>query len=202
MAAIIIVEDGTNVTGSNSYISVADAEAYFANLVMNDSWIANTDADLKTRLLITASKILDSNVDFNGWQAHSNQSMQWPRILARNPDRFSGGYGYGATGGIWWRGFPAEFLSANWNACTIPVPLKEAVCEMARFLLDAKNGNDDRTSDPAGTGISSFEIYQGIKVAFDKADSRPIIPDSIMYMLQRFGQVKSESITNARVVRT
>ena len=46
MAVTLIVEDGTGVTGANTYISLADAETYFDTRLDTGVW----DTDTITRI--------------------------------------------------------------------------------------------------------------------------------------------------------
>lgn len=191
MSAPIIVESGSGSdTSVNSYISLADANTYFAAAVVHADWDAATD-DLKTRLILTAVKILDSCVEFNGFKANILQPLQWPRVEARDPNQYGGAY---------YRR-PDTYLAQYFDSTTVPKGIKDATCEMARFLLQAQNASDDRTADAPGKGIEEFEIFQGLKVKFSKADQRPIIPDALNMMLSDFGVVKSNRAGNARVSR-
>ena len=70
--AIIIVEDGTEVTGSNSYVSVAELDAYVA-----DRGITITATD-KTTLLILSMDWIESKL-FIGNKITETQGLQWPR---------------------------------------------------------------------------------------------------------------------------
>lgn len=191
MAATLIVEDGSGLTNSNAYLCVAEADAFFANHLQNAQWLAVTDADFKARLIITSSRIIDNCVDYKGWKAVIGQAMQWPRILARDENRF---------GGIFWLS-PDSYLSQYFDPTQVPAVLKEAVCEMARFLLAGQLSSDDRMADAPGVGIDSFEIYEGIKVKFNSKSLRPIVPEFVNDILQQFGDVRGTGITFARMQR-
>lgn len=74
MAATIIVEDGTNVTNANSYVSVSDFTAFLdeRNLTLSGSY---DEEDL----LILAMDYVDQ-LEFKGSKRRYDQSLQWPRV--------------------------------------------------------------------------------------------------------------------------
>lgn len=73
MAATIIVEDGTIVTGANSYVSVSDFTTFLdeRNLTLSGSY---DEEDL----LILAMDYVES-LKFKGIKRQYNQGLQWPR---------------------------------------------------------------------------------------------------------------------------
>ena len=83
----------------NSYVSLADAEAYFANRLnssVNGDWtndsagVARTD-DVKKAALITATYRLDEEAFF-GSKSDSAQALKWPRlgVLDEDGNEFDG----------------------------------------------------------------------------------------------------------------
>lgn len=63
--------------GTNSYVTVAEADAYFENRLDAAAW--NTaDDDMKTQALITAVTILD-NMNWAGVAVSESQSLAFPR---------------------------------------------------------------------------------------------------------------------------
>lgn len=190
MSATITVGTGAGESTANSYCSLVEAENFFATILDHAQWDA-ASTDTKNRLLITATRLIDGNFDFKGFKGFVTQALQWPRILARDANEYGGAYFLRA--GI--------SLGQYFDSTTIPPELKNAVCEYARFLLAANLDSDDRMSDPAGTGISSLEIYQGIKIAFDKGSARPVLPSSVSTMLMGFGSVRGGSMGSMRVAR-
>lgn len=82
----LIVEDGSNVSGANSYGSVADADAYHSARG-NAAWTeASTSPDQgKTAALIRATAAIDAK--YRGrWPGYRtsgrHQSLEWPRTAA------------------------------------------------------------------------------------------------------------------------
>ncbi len=64
---------------ANSYVTVAEADAYFGDAFGKSLW-ATLDAAVKASLVITSSRTLDQYISWNGQKATTEQSMEWPRI--------------------------------------------------------------------------------------------------------------------------
>lgn len=62
---------------ANSYATVAEADAYFADAFGRPLW-APLDEDVKSSLVITASRTLDQYIQWIGQKADPDQSMWWP----------------------------------------------------------------------------------------------------------------------------
>lgn len=71
---------------ANSYISVADADAYFELSAGSASWLAILDVANKEALLIEATRLLDLYFVWNGEKTSSEQALGWPRKNAVYPD--------------------------------------------------------------------------------------------------------------------
>ena len=67
---------------ANSYVTLEEANAYFANHKKEADWTALTD-DLKKKALIQATADIDSH-RFPGYRYRSNQSLDYPRIKRRD----------------------------------------------------------------------------------------------------------------------
>lgn len=67
----------TITVGTNSYITVANANTYFASSLSNDDWSA-LDDDTKERALITATRMIDRQI-WSGAKTSDAQALQWPR---------------------------------------------------------------------------------------------------------------------------
>ena len=93
---------------SNSYLSVAEADDYFAGRFGADQWMTFTSTQ-KQQLLVSASKQLDTCV-FGGIKSKVIQSLQWPRRGVVDRD-----------------GLVISDI-------IIPSKLKEAVCELAFWI--------------------------------------------------------------------
>ncbi len=70
-----LVEDGTGLATSNSYLSIADYKTYWTDRGVT---VAETDAEIQAAL-IRSSDYVDFNNNFIGFKSLSTQSMEWPR---------------------------------------------------------------------------------------------------------------------------
>jgi hypothetical protein len=71
--------------GTNSYVTVSEANAYFLSRLDADTWIGSSDIN-KERALITASNILDE-MTWIGTISDTNQAMAFPRVANYFDDR-------------------------------------------------------------------------------------------------------------------
>lgn len=112
---------------SNSYVSVADADAYF-DARLNSSKFTGDSTDNKERALIQATRWLDRQASFEGEKASSGQALKWPRIWATDED------------------------GEEYDSATIPAIIEDATCELALYLL-----NLGSTDPLMNTGLEQFE---------------------------------------------
>jgi DnaT-like ssDNA binding protein len=119
---------------SNSYITLAAAEAYFLGRLSDTAW---DEADESTReaACIMATSRLDAE-PFVGSVVSSTQRLQWPRYGAYDRS----GYAYVAT--------------------AIPRPIQEATFELALMLLNDPDafGGDSGLSEFQNLRIGSLDV--------------------------------------------
>lgn len=72
----IIVEDGTGLTTAETYVSVADADAY--HTAMGNTGWTGTDA-AKEIALRRAAQYIDTRYTYRGVRVNLNQALEWPR---------------------------------------------------------------------------------------------------------------------------
>lgn len=110
----MIVEDGTNVSNSNSYVSVEYADQYFSTF-NNTDW--NGTDDDKMYALIQATQAIDLlyGQQYASFPMYSDQSLLFPRM--------SMVINY------------IQIIAQN----TIPRQLKNAVCEVALMVLQGED---------------------------------------------------------------
>lgn len=65
------------VKGTNSYVTVAEAEEYFADRLNATAWLTAEDSQ-KSQALVTATTMLD-NLDWAGAAVNPSQSLAFPR---------------------------------------------------------------------------------------------------------------------------
>jgi hypothetical protein len=129
-----------------------------------------------------ATRLIDSMFQFNGFRAHSEQALQWPREKCPDPDasRLS-------VSVLGWLG--DDYVEPD----CVPAAVMQAACEMARELLIA-----DRTAAPPGEGIAAIQTSEAShsdisgtsrqsSTTYSKSDTRPIISRVAQAMLSKFG---------------
>jgi len=119
MAFVFTVEDGSNVAGANSYVTLAYAADYFAVDPSSATWEALTD-EQKQFYLAWATRLLDQKTEWRGFINEDDQALRWPRKGAADRD----------------------YRTVNTNE--IPNPVKAATCELAKWLMtnDPTTGQD------------------------------------------------------------
>lgn len=174
----LVVEDGTFVSGANSYVTLAEADAFLADSLTRDEWSCLAD-DAKERLLIAASRWLDQQAAWNGTKADVDKTndLRWPRAGVCDRD-----------------GLPVA-------EDEIPAQLKQAVFELALFFTNPDN-NPTRFSDNQGIEEITVDV---ITLRFGEGydqTARRFLP-GINVLLQGLGNVStSHGRQHARIVRS
>lgn len=75
------VDAGVGASTANSYVTVAEADAYFDSAYCRSLWLS-AEVDVKERLVISASRYLDQFIEWVGFRNDPIQSMAWPRKMA------------------------------------------------------------------------------------------------------------------------
>jgi hypothetical protein len=183
MPLTLIKEDGTGMANANAYADVADGDAYHAGHLYASAWTA-ASADQKAVALVMASRLIDSEYQFNGLRSQSLQALQWPRVNCLDLDKA-----------------PIPILTSLLLVdpfvpfSIVPKALVQATCEMARELLVA-----DRTAAPAGEGLKYFN-QSGTQTGYDKTDTRPVISRVAQALLDKFGSLIAGKSGAVRLVR-
>lgn len=121
-------ETGAIVANANSYVTLAYANAYFVDRGSPTDWTNAVNED-RQAALIYATTWLDQNMNWYSTIQDLSQSLGWPRVSFFDREgRTVGGSG------------------------VIPVPVKDATCELALQWL-----KDDFT-DSSNEGIKSESI--------------------------------------------
>ncbi len=196
MALTLVKEDGTGKVDANSYAEVADGDAYFEGHLYASAWTAAT-ANTKAAALVMATRLVDSQFQFNGFRAREDQALQWPRERCPDPD--ASVVSVSVPG---WVG--DNFIASD----VVPTAVVRATCEMARELLIA-----DRTAAPPGEGILSEHTTQysrdavgvssstGSTTMYSKQDTRPVISQVAQAMLAKYGALIQSGSGSVRLVR-
>tara|TARA_R100000935_G_C2841205_1_gene171154 strand:+ start:4867 stop:5373 length:507 start_codon:yes stop_codon:yes gene_type:complete len=139
-------------TSSDSYITVATADAYHATHLYVTTWTAAT-TDNKERSLKMATRLLDERITWRGTKNTDAQALRWPRASVTDNDLYS--------------------VAVD----IIPEPIQNATAEFARHLLVS-----DLTAQPEGKGIESVDAGSvSIKFSkTDTADVLPVIVQEML----------------------
>jgi hypothetical protein len=81
--ADLTVEDGTNIPGANSYVSIEEADEYLTIRPNYSSWEDVEDQDF---YLIWATQLLDQRAKFSGVKTFNDSALRWPRVGACDRD--------------------------------------------------------------------------------------------------------------------
>lgn len=148
----IVVEDGTGLANSNSYVTLAEADTYFTNQGNAGASWAAPDA-FKNEYLVNAAFALDRT--YGQWylsqlrRGDSSQAMLWPREIVwdRNGRRLE----YG----------------------TIPQVIKDAQCEMALLLQQGVDLFPEGSADQVvgdRVKVGDIEVSNTYSKAVSEAD--------------------------------
>lgn len=85
----LIVEDGTGLSTAESYVSVAEADAYLAKFGLPDAWNLSTE-EQKEQALRQATRYVDARFHgrWKGWRSVDDQALDWPRSDVSDSDGF------------------------------------------------------------------------------------------------------------------
>lgn len=177
MAITLTIEDGTIVTGANSYADLLDAVVvnYFEAHLYATAWTGATD-EQKKAALVMATRYLDTLVVWNGQRVEATQPRAWPRQNVY---------------------LDGDYLAED----AIPQDIIEASLEVALAFL---TGN--RIADTAkAKGVASIGLGNGaLDLQFTEPDpvaNLPIIPEQVTMMLLRYGGSVSSGFRQVPISR-
>lgn len=151
--------------GTNSYISVDDAEDFFEARLHSTAWTGASGSD-KPAALMQATRMLDELMDWIGVPAVEGQALRWPRKQERPCVPFEI---LAPVPALLVPDFKLRDRDGNPIAeDEIPQKVKDAVCEQAIYLLSL-----DPTQKPkaAQKGLRSGSLGT-MNATFD-SDMRP-----------------------------
>lgn len=171
MAIALTVEDGSNVTGANSYVSLAGANAFFESEIDSADWDAATDPS-KERALANAARILNEQYRWLGYPSHpGSQALVWPRS-----------------------GIRIDYFTVGSD--TIPAAIISAQCLIASQLLQSAAFD---TAEAEAAGIAKLGLGQGALVveyaagAAPGASSLTALSARIAALLRNYGRNRTGS---------
>lgn len=152
----LIIETGAIVPGANSYVSVAEADAYLAYSAQRAAWNVLNEAD-KEANLVQAARALDVSVTWKGKPVESTQPRAWPRkCIVINGEEF-----------------PSD---------QVPSQVKQAQMELAALMMQ---GDRTADPDSAGISSLSVG-KGALSVEFDKTTTPTILGPVIPSMISIF----------------
>ena len=155
----LTIEDGSNVANAESFISVADAEAYFISFDKDTSaWSILTTASKEGKLR-SAGQYINNKYSFQGVQTNSDQLMIWPR----NGVLIEGVYPVDADS------VPTDVANAQ------ALLALESLTNPLHTTLTAQDGNVKLSADAVGPLKSTVEYFgksrSGTQVVFTEVKS-------------------------------
>jgi hypothetical protein len=146
----LVQETGAGITGANTYVLVADADAYFVQ-TNNTIWANLDPAAQKPAYLVAAVRYMQQMYRrrWQGLRYVTTQTLDWPRW---NVMQFDVGGGYG----------PYPFY---YQPTVIPQEIKDAQCELA---VRVANGDlyPDITRMETSVAVGSLKVtYDNTKPA-------------------------------------
>lgn len=89
----LIVEDGTGVTGADSYVSSANTDAYAAIVPAGAQWLTVGTTSVKEDALRQAARYLDgtyaTQARLAGRKQYPTQGLAWPRLYCFDRDGYA-----------------------------------------------------------------------------------------------------------------
>lgn len=169
----VIVEDGSIVAGASSYASRATGDAYADTRLYATAWTSATGDD-KDRALIMATRVIDQEIQFNGYKVDQLQSLQWPRRQCPDPDSTDISVFSSSSGTV------GPYLPDD----QVPKAIVDATCEMAIQLLTS-----NRTGDAEGQGIKRVDLAGALEVEFfGGSTAAQLLTRDVLNMLAKYGR--------------
>ncbi len=152
----------------NSYVTVEEADEYFANRAYSSKWFDFSESE-KPKLLILCSQSLDWYIKWKGVRTTAEQPMQWPRtnVLLRD--------------------------GTIVDPSTLPIAIKTAVYELALSFLEK---GKDRTLDDDLMGLEMLKVASlTIRTKPDRSGQRTTaseaIPDKVLQILNDYRSIST-----------
>lgn len=144
-------------TNANSYVTTAEATAYFEGRLYSDAW-STASPDEENRAVVMATARLEIE-NFDGLPTDDDQALKWPRLWIENED--------------------GSFKDED----VLPPMMKEATFETALWLL---RGDDTDPTQPSGLeGFDSLSAA-GTSMNPTKGYSAGTLPASVVRLLSEF----------------
>lgn len=157
----LVLKDDPGDPASNTYCDLPDATTYFTTRLHKAAWTSAGSSD-KNAALVWATRLLDEQVNWFGWNSYDDQKLRWPRTGLTDPE------------------------GRDIDSDDIPSFLKEATAELAFFLL-----SEDRTLETNRDLIGLKKVViDTLSITTDPSTTaiKPVIPMSVWSMIKFYGQ--------------
>ena len=171
MAFTFTVEDGTGITGANSYVSVAEADDYYVVDTNFAATWADLDTSEKEARLAWASRVLDQKVVWAGVKAVETSGLRWPRQGAIDRDGVE--------------------IEDN----IVPVQVKQAALEMLKVLTSS-----DLTAGQNIDYLKELRV-DVIELIWQDRQGQSNIPNIINELLRGIGWIEVGGPRFARIAK-
>jgi len=161
----VAIEATVGGENSNSYITLAEAEAYFAERLHADAWAGASEAD-KEKALLTACR----RIEAHRLQVHRRPygfPYDLPNALDRPADPLAPADPDQALS------FPRQRDLDQSGNYAIPDQVKQAQCEEALALL-AQGAEQERRRSLQATGVKSFSV-DGLSETYETGAARQML---------------------------
>lgn len=163
----LVAEDGTVVDNANSYVSLAEANNYIADMPAPalTTWNALVDDTERESLLIYATRVLDQRAKWNGTKYDAASPLRWPRSNVLDCD-----------------GLPVAHDIVHPN-------VKAAVCEMALWF-SVPGQNPFSISDNQGIQEFAVDVIRVVYKMDHDATSNLMLPRGLNQILCGLGSIQ------------
>ncbi len=153
----LVIDATAGGASSNSYTTLVAADTFLEqNIHIFATWDAVSD-DNKSACIILATRLLDEQVVWNGYQMTEAQALEWPRGSVLDPAGYT--------------------LSTS----TIPAFLADATAYLANSL-----SVEDRLAENPTLGFSKIQVGS-IDLRVKKSDRKKVIPISVWNIINFYG---------------
>jgi len=169
---------------SNSYVTLAEADAYFATRLFATAWTSATDPQQEAAL-ISATRLIDAKITQPWTSANLPDGFTVRRVATLGPDQqaftvWNGEPASSTQALAWPRSGMVDKLGNELADDVLPQSLKDAVCELALLLLQG-----DRTvENPAA--VAGLKALTAGPVSLEWKDPPPnprLLPDVVFQFL-------------------
>mgnify|MGYP003590976210 CR=1 FL=1 len=162
---------------ANSYVTVAEADAYFATSFGRTPW-GSASAANKEIVLIESTRLLDLLVSWKGYVKSDTQALRWPRTYVPNIN--------------------GRYLESYISDSIVPKDVKNAVFELAYSLLS--NGGFQASENE----LAKVKVGP-VSIDFSDTVKSNGLPKMVRDMIARWGEytvVSSNSVHTVGLLRT